>query len=470
MNVIVKEFEWNGDIEAVFIQLYKNAPYAFWLDGNRMIEGLSGYSFMGATPRFRVTLENGVLSIHHSHSVQTVQGDPFTILQHVLDQYSVPSSQLSHLPFIGGFVGYFGFEMLKYVESIPVHTNDPHEVPEGYWAYYDQVVVIDQIQNKAFLTCLYDEGECKKEVENQLSLQVERIQQAAQSNIDEIKIENIHVGELSVKQTETYSSYIDKIGKIKEYLAQGDIYQACFTHRFSTTIQSDPFQIYQVLRRINPAPFSCYVKMGELSILSSSPERFLKRNLNGTVESRPIKGTRPRGKNEEEDNAFISDLQQNEKDRAENVMIVDLVRNDLGRVCKSVSVPQLLQVESYATVHQLVSVVHGELDSAYASMEVIRATFPGGSMTGAPKVRALQILHDLERVARGVYSGGLGYLDVRGSFDLSMVIRTILCSRNLATFHVGGGIVADSEPDDEYQESLDKAVALKRAIWISETM
>jgi aminodeoxychorismate synthase component I len=269
-----------------------------------------------------------------------------------------------------------------------------------------------------------------------------------------------------IGQVESYDSYCRKIAAIQEHIARGDIYQACFTHQLFARLDVHSFELYRVLRRINPAPFSAYIRFGDLAVASSSPERFLKLGHERRLESRPIKGTRPRGRDEAEDQSLIADLKTSEKDRAENVMIVDLVRNDFGKVCEtgSVYVPALLKVESYATVHQLVSIVEGRLRKDVSPLQAIRAAFPGGSMTGAPKIRAMEILHQLEPVARGIYSGGLGYLDVRGRFDLSMVIRTLICRNGQVFFHVGGGIVADSKADLEYQESMDKAFALKKAI------
>lgn len=467
MKIIVKEFEIAGELENVFSLLYKDNRDAFWLDGNRVMEGLSRYSFMGCHPRFKVRVDKGCIHIMYSHHTETVIGDPFALLQQLVDQHHISSDKLPHIPFVGGFVGYFGFEMLKYIEKVPTRSNDYQGVAEGYWAFYDQVLIFDQVEQRATLTRLVTCDECEKDVEREVALHIERIKEAGRMKLDSINM-SIGLKDIFFEQIETISSYINKVEKIKEKIAKGDIYQACFTHCFSTTIRSDPYRIYQVLRRINPAPFSCYLKIGDLAILSSSPERFLKLDLNGIVESRPIKGTRRRGEDKTVDHKLLVDLQSSEKDRAENVMIVDLVRNDLGRVCSQVRVPRLLQIESYATVHQLVSVVTGLLPEGGCPMDLIRATFPGGSMTGAPKVSALKTLQALEPVSRGIYSGGLGYLDVRGSFDLSMVIRTIVCKDHRATFHVGGGIVADSDPKDEYQESLDKAYALKRAITIAE--
>jgi len=229
---------------------------------------------------------------------------------------------------------------------------------------------------------------------------------------------------------------------------------------------ADPFALYCELRELNPAPFAAYLELPEAAILSSSPERFLRLDASGHVESRPIKGTRPRGATPDEDRRLEDELRGSEKDRAENLMIVDLVRNDLGRVCEvgSIEVPELMTVEPYATVHQMVSTVTGALRDDCDGVDLLRASFPPGSMTGAPKLAAMRLIDRLEPVRRGVYSGGLGYLDVRGGLDLSVVIRTLIVKDERAYLHVGGGIVADSDPIAEYHETLDKARALLAAL------
>jgi aminodeoxychorismate synthase component I len=254
---------------------------------------------------------------------------------------------------------------------------------------------------------------------------------------------------------------------VKDHIAAGDVYQVCLTHRHETPlVGGSAWDLYKELRRINPAPFASFLRFPEVEIVSSSPERFLKVDASGLAECRPIKGTRPRGKTPVEDERLRNELQNSPKDRAENVMIVDLVRNDFGRVCRygSVLVPDFLTIEEYATVFQMVSTVEGRLAEGRDRFDLIRACFPGGSMTGAPKIEAMKIIDTIEPVTRGIYSGAIGYLDFRGAMDLSMVIRTIIVKDGRCYFHVGGGIVADSDPAAEYQETQDKAKALTMAI------
>lgn len=263
----------------------------------------------------------------------------------------------------------------------------------------------------------------------------------------------------------THADYCKAIEKAREYIRCGDIYQMNMTQRFTTLIDRHPLNIYEYLRSINPAPFAAYLDYGDMKILCSSPERFLQIR-HGQVETRPIKGTVPRGKDEHEDELNRRRLYNSIKDRAENVMIVDLLRNDLGKVCRfgSVRVPELFRVETYATVHHLVSTVIGELKPGCDAVDCVMATFPGGSITGAPKVRAMEIIDELEPTCRHVYTGSIGYIGFDGDMDMNIVIRTILIKGQRAYYQVGGGIVWDSVPENEYQETLDKGLALKRAL------
>ncbi|MBA4543370.1 MULTISPECIES: aminodeoxychorismate synthase component I [Thermoactinomyces] len=463
MKWIIREIPFKVRPEHVFAHLYRDEPYAFWLDGNRLAPGLSRYSFMGANPSFLVRVQSGKIEWIHQNTVQADTGDPFQAIQKLLDEHQTPAGTGKPFPFIGGLVGYFGYEMNRFIEKLPDLPEDPTQAPVSWWMFADQVLIYDQLEGKSYLSKRVNDSDGEKDLEQWLSA----VKRASDTPLPEPDISPAE-GSTPFAQVESYDSYCRKIRRILGEIAAGNIYQACFTHQLSADFSGHPFDLYRILRRINPAPFSAYLRFGDLFVLSTSPERFLK--LEGRrLESRPIKGTRPRGRSAEEDDALVLDLKSNEKDRAENVMIVDLVRNDLGKVCEtgSVRVSELLKVESYATVHQLVTVVEGRLKPDVPALEAIRAAFPGGSMTGAPKIRAMEILHDLEPVARGIYSGGLGYLDVRGGFDLSMVIRTIIVREGKAFFHVGGGIVADSDEQLEYQESMDKALALKKAILLA---
>jgi para-aminobenzoate synthetase component 1 len=273
-------------------------------------------------------------------------------------------------------------------------------------------------------------------------------------------------GHPNLRSSFTHERYLQVVARVREYILAGDIFQANLSQRLEAPYDGDPWALYQRLRLRNPAPFAAYLEAPGLAVLSASPERFLRIETDGAVETRPIKGTRPRGIGPEHDAHLGRALVESEKDRAENLMIVDLLRNDLSRVCRpgSVRVPELFALEHFTTVHHLVSTVVGRLAPGVDAIDVLRATFPGGSITGAPKVRAMEIIAELEPSRRGVYCGSIGYLSVTGAADFSIVIRTFLARHGNMYFSAGGGIVADSEPEAEYLETLDKARALIGAL------
>ena len=273
---------------------------------------------------------------------------------------------------------------------------------------------------------------------------------------------------ITLRANFSHEQYLEAVEAGREYIAAGDTFQVNLSQRFEAELPIPPYELYRHLRHINPAPFAAYLNFDEVTILSASPERFLK--VKGDlVETRPMKGTRPRGSSPAEDEALARELQNSLKDRAENVMIVDLERNDLGRVCRfgTVKVRELWTLEKYATVFQLTSTVEGKLRQDKGRIDLLKACFPGGSITGAPKVRAMEIIDELEPTRRSIYTGSIGYLSFGGEMDLSIVIRTILIKDGKAYFQVGGGIVYDSDPEAEYQETLDKAKALFQALSLS---
>ena len=271
---------------------------------------------------------------------------------------------------------------------------------------------------------------------------------------------------LGLRSNFTRAAYLDAVARTIEYVYAGDIFQANLSQRLQAPLREPPLELYARLRRVNPAPFAAYLDFGDVVVASSSPERFLRVHDGPLVEARPIKGTRPRGISPEHDLLLALSLAESDKDRAENVMIVDLLRNDLSRVCRpgSVRVPELFALEHYATVHHLVSTVVGELAPEHDPADLLRAAFPGGSITGAPKVRAMQIIAELEPTQRAVYCGSIGYWSLSGTLDLSIVIRTCLALGRDVYFQVGGGIVADSDPEQEYRETLDKAAGVIAAL------
>jgi para-aminobenzoate synthetase component 1 len=394
------------------------------------------------------------------------------------------------LPFLGGAVGYFGYELAAQIEP-RIRFGNPNDLDlaELSLAFVDQVFAYDHRAQRLWLLGLGFGGSGEgprdslgPDAREQALVRSRSLVDRLEARVDAVLREPERApparpadgsrvrmggkatrgGSADIESTMDASSYAKAVDSILEEIEKGNLYQANFSQRLSAPAPFDSWRLYTNLRRENPAPFCAYLTQpGGVAILSSSPERFLELDLSRRVESRPIKGTRPRGENELEDVRLEEELATSEKDQAENLMIVDLVRNDLGRVCTpgTIEVPELMEIEAYAAVFQMVSTVTGALAPGKDAFDLIDATFPPGSMTGAPKLASIDLLERLESVRRGVYAGALGYLDLRGGLDLSVVIRTFVCKDGVAYLHVGGGVVADSSPEGEYLESLDKARA-----------
>lgn len=463
-----EEVDLASDLEKVFAVL-KDDPHPFWLDSSRPGGSLGRWSFMGSQPFLVLKTYGERVVIIENDRREEFTADPFTVLRQQLSRFSLERGNLP-MPFLGGAVGFFSYDLGRMVESLPHQTANDLDVPDIYLCFYASILAIDHVANRAYLVASGLPGageEGRKQAITAMAQLRERLLNAEVSLVDPWQEQNINAGDIRAHFTR--QSYGDCILRIKEYIAAGDIYQANMTQRFMAPLAMPPYELYRRLRQVNPAPFAAYMDCGEgLRLLSSSPERFL-RVAEGVVEARPIKGTRPRGKTPEEDCANRAELLHSSKDRAELVMIVDLERNDLGRVCAygSVHVPELLVLEEYATVFHLVSTVRGELAPGKDVVDLLKATFPGGSITGAPKIRAMEIIEELEPVRRGIYTGSLGYIGFDGRADLNIVIRTMVSKNDAVFLQVGGGIVADSDPGLEYEETLHKAKALFRSLGVT---
>jgi para-aminobenzoate synthetase component 1 len=392
-------------------------------------------------------------------------------------------------PFQGGAAGYIGYDWGAALERVPRARCDDLAAPDLLLGLYDWVIAWDHAASRAWIisTGMPERG---KAAALRAATRLEWVKQRARAAPDTQGLpERLRLfvadgdparparhsapsypvpGVPGVRSNFTREGYMDAVARVIEYIRAGDIFQANLSQRLEAPLQGTPLALYERLRRRNPAPFAAFLDFGGVVVASSSPERFLRVQPDGRVETRPIKGTRPRGVGPEHDAALAAALAESEKDRAENVMIVDLLRNDLSRVCRpgTVRVPELFALEHYATVHHLVSTVVGNLPPEHDAVDVLRAAFPGGSITGAPKVRAMQIIAELEPTARGPYCGAIGYLSTGGALDTSIVIRTYLVPGGGGDvyFQVGGGIVADSDPEQEYRETLDKAQGLIAAL------
>ena len=378
-------------------------------------------------------------------------GDPLKRLHEMLEAESVEYD--GPLPFVGGAVGYLSYDLCQLTEGARLHKPDDAGLPDLEFGFYDAAVVCDNLDAKVWLvSCGATESDCKAS----LGRLRKRLKKGIAGTVEE--------GEDArpcIKSNYTRQEYVKAVNRVKEYIREGDVYQVNLSQRFTAMLKSNGWSLYKRLRRINPAPFSAYLRFGDADVMCSSPERFLRVQVD-MIETRPIKGTRPRGIDKGKDAKFASELLSSGKDKAEHVMIVDLERNDLGKVCEygTVAVTEFEALESYPTVHHLVSTVSGKLRKDVRLVDCISACFPGGSITGAPKVRAIEIIDEIEPVRRGLYTGSIGYLGYDGKMDLNIVIRTIIYRRGRAFFNVGGGIVSDSDPDAEYDETIDKARAL----------
>ena len=410
------------------------------------------------------------------------RGDPFEALRTWLPRARREEGAPSWPPFVGGAVGWFGYELAAHIERLSFPGPEPLALPDLQLALVDRVLAWEHTSGRLVATALgfaADRDRARRRAESGAARLAERVVAGARDPFESAEAapwtlpreeKNGSDEPLRLLDRETgldlgawfdESRYGKAVEAIREHIAAGDLYQANLTHRLGARTRADPWRVYTALKRRNPAPFAAFLSADRAAVVGSSPERFLRLEPDGRIESRPIKGTRPRGATPLEDAALRAALVDSEKERAENVMIVDLMRNDLGRVCipGSIEVPELFTLEPYATVWQMVSAVRGRLRPGLDVVDVLRAAFPPGSMTGAPKLAAIDLLSRLEPVRRGVYAGALGWLDVRGGAELAVVIRTLLLRPGRAWLQVGGGIVLDSEPAAEWAETLAKARA-----------
>jgi para-aminobenzoate synthetase len=456
-NLRARRLDRFPDPEAAFASLYGASEHAFWLDSSRP-GPRARFSFMGDA--------SGSLAEVLRHDAR--EGEPLLDrLQRRLSE--LRPTELPDLPFEFdcGFVGYLGHELKSECGHAPGHPTDR---PDAAFILSDRLVAFDHEEEQTYLLCLHEPGR-EEEAEAWLEAIASRLLAVAAGREPQSGPtcnEGPDCGSLpsALSLGRSREQYLADIETCLDHLREGESYEICLTNQLRFDAHIDPLDLYRHLRRVNPAPFAAYLRFGDLAVLSSSPERFLGVSRDGEAEARPIKGTSRRGANPEEDAALAAALAADEKNRSENLMIVDLLRNDLGAVCDvgSVGVPEMMAVETYETVHQLVSSVRGRLRSDASALDAVRSCFPPGSMTGAPKRRTTEILDRLEGGPRGVYSGAIGWLGLGGAADLSVAIRTIVLAGDEATIGAGGAIVLRSDPEREYEEMLLKAAAALRAI------
>jgi len=439
------------------------------LDSVLRVPELGRFSFAGADPYLLLRARGERVEIECRRAVYPALVPGHHVfaapaLEAIRQLLFVPGPTSPPVPFAGGAVGYLGYELAAQFDAHVLCAPDDLGLPDALFLFVDAVLAFDHEESRAYAIGI-GYGDTVRDAGRRAEVAADRIEELLRgaAPISHSRRRFAATKPAPDPEPEAHAKAVDIV---KQEIAAGNVYQACLTHRIERAFGGDAWQLYRALRRINPAPFACFLDLPEICSVGSSPERFLKATPDGAVESRPIKGTRPRGRDAEADRAYRRDLAESVKDRAENLMIVDLVRNDLGRICEtgSVHVPDLMRVEPYASVFQMVSTVRGRLRPGCDVLDLVRATFPPGSMTGAPKIAAMRLLDRLESVRRGIYAGAIGYLDARGSADLSVVIRTLFLRDGIAYLHAGGGIVADSQPEQEYAEALDKLRPLLAAL------
>lgn len=449
------------DTEQAFERLYRGAEFAFWLDSEHVEPGLDRFSFLGdaSGPLAEVVSYDvgGEIEVVRGSARTTVHGNIFDYLREQLAERQVDAPELP-FDFTCGYVGWFGYECKADTGMSNRHVA---QTPDARWVFADRLVAVDHTGGRTYLVAL-DSGDGAAQAWLEDTRDALRDVASWRNPPVRPRVVTADIAPLFGKHR---ARYLADIAECRRQLHAGESYEICLTDTASAPATGAGFDLYRVLRRCNPAPYSAYLRFGDVEVACASPERFLKIGRDRTVESKPIKGTAPRGATPDEDRRLRDRLAQSPKTRAENLMIVDLLRNDLGRVCAvgSVRVPKLMAIESYQTLHQLVSTVRGTLRDDQDVIDCVRACFPPGSMTGAPKLRATEIIDSLETRARGIYSGAIGFLGLGGTADLNVVIRTAVLTGGVWTVGAGGAIVIDSDASEEYDEILLKAAAVLRA-------
>ncbi len=464
-NLVPVSCELPADLEtpiSAFLKL-RGAGEAFLLESVEGGERIGRFSFLGAGPLLSVISRGTEVTVRRNGTSETISGDVLEIARAMLRSYrAVPDPTLPR--FSGGAVGYFGYDLVRQWEHLPDRPPDDLGLPECYLVVADTVVIFDHVRHtmKIVANVLVDDdggAAYRRAVEN-----VEALYERLRSPL---VIPNGAGAVQSVLDTGMpVAKFLDAVSRAKEYIRAGDAFQVVLSRRFSAEVPGvDPLDIYRALRTVNPSPYMFFLDFDGVKIIGASPELLVR--LEGReVETRPLAGTRPRGATDQEDLAQEASLLADEKERAEHVMLVDLGRNDVGRVCEygTVQVPALMAVERFSHVMHIVSDVRGRLRDGLDAIDVLRACFPAGTLTGAPKVRAMEIIDELEPVSRGPYAGAVGYLGFSGNMDTAITIRTIVVAGDRAYVQAGAGIVADSVPEREYVETVNKAKALVRAI------
>jgi anthranilate synthase component 1 len=488
--------EWVADLDTPVSSWYKvcaGQPYSFLLESVEGGEKIGRYSFLGCDPVWILEAKgNQTTQTFRNGDRTSFTGDPFKALSTCLEPYRpVTLPQLP--PGIGGLFGFWGYELIQWIEPrVPIYPAQPDDLPDGLWMQIDHLLIFDQVKRKIWAVAYADLRDPKTNLRQAYEIASDRVHQLVNklqlplsgrdtplewSSPEERKKLTATTEAIGLTSNTTKEQFCQNVERAKEYIRAGDIFQVVISQRLSADYNGDPFALYRSLRLINPSPYMAYFQFQDWQIIGSSPEVMVKadRALDSDTELiatvRPIAGTRPRGKTTAEDSALAADLLQDPKEIAEHVMLVDLGRNDLGRVCQmgTVRVDELMVIERYSHVMHIVSNVVGQLSPEKTAWDLLKASFPAGTVSGAPKIRAMEIIHKLEPCRRGVYSGAYGYYDFEGQLNTAIAIRTMVVrsqanGNHIVSVQAGAGLVADSEPEREYEETLSKARGMLEAI------
>lgn len=478
IHYIIEKLEFNITIED-FYNIYAQKPHTVILDSS-MKNQYGKYSILAFEPFMLFKSKGLSVQVIKNNCIENHTTNPIDFLKKLLKRYKTNSNQ-NILPFNHGCIGFFSYDLGRFFEELPEDTIDDKDIPDIYLGFYDCAIIFDHAKNTQYLSVssanIDDADDCpdccgtteninsilkKRADETKISIAQEIDKLNSKKNTD---LYSQNIDAINLKSNHTKDSYCLMVKKAREYIQNGDIYQVNLSQRFEIEYPHDPYNLFVKLREICPTPFSAFLNFGNIKVISASPERFIKIKDN-IIETRPIKGTRPRGKTPIEDTILRNELINSKKDMAELTMITDLLRNDIGKVCKigSVTVEKLFEIEEYTNVFHLVSTIKGELRDNIDVTDCLKATFPGGSITGAPKIRAMEIIEEQEPTKRNIYTGSIGYIDFSGNADLNIVIRTVVIKDNKAFYSVGGGIVWDSDEVSEYQETLYKGISIMTAL------
>jgi len=465
MTLLRHELTYHHDSAGLFGRI-AHAPWAMMLDSGQTINPSTGavgssygrYDIMVASPIATLVTCGEQTTITQNEQIETSAEDPFSLLKKLMARYQTPKTHEEaklKVPFSGGAVGYFAYDLARRLEKLS-DTKSPENIPEMMIGIYDWALVVDHREQRS---TLISHGLSNETRQNWQTL-------CAMFEDPYLAIKNEFQVTSPMESNFTQARYNEAFKRVQAYITAGDCYQVNLAQRYSASVEGDGWVAYQLLRKVSPAPFMAYMHLPlnqneSFQVLSNSPERFIQ-TVDSHVETRPIKGTRPRSGDAETDLAYSNELLTSIKDRAENLMIVDLLRNDIGKSCEigSVKAEKLFQLQSFTNVHHLVSIITGKLKQSATAIDLLKGCFPGGSITGAPKVRSMQIINELEPHRRGIYCGAIGYIGFDGNMDTNIAIRTAVICKNRLSFYVGGGIVADSDASKEYAETLDKASSM----------